>query len=569
MDALPSLIAKAQSAYDPYAPQAMLKSLDDVRQVALRARGSATGDAEASLAELVDRANRAILLASGIGIEAVVDHETWAAEEPIRPTVNVYNRALPRLDIAVRFGAPENREPKTRAIARSESASFVDTLRQANLGPLWWLARPRAGDIFGVPIIAKPEDELSGFSAVVFGSAGVGLAVTQPVVYRYADPIKGEIQRPIAIVPAVSLAVDEPVQYVPANRIFDRPIRVVVRSASNHPRSVRVSLQLPAGLSADSTTRTIGLPDHAGNFGAEGEPLGVPGGRSVAGGSPVRMVEFRVHGTLPEGRYEIAAVAETEGQRYESGYTLVDYDHIRPQRLFRRAAVSVSAVSLQVAPGLNVAYVPGVGDNVAPMVRQLGIPLTVIEPDKLATADLARYTTIVVGTRAYESSPALVAANPRLLDFARNGGTLVVQYGQFEMMSPGIMPYPITIVRPGDRVTEEDAPVRVTDPGSPILNGPNKIGPRDWEGWVQERSLYMPRTHDERYRSMLSMNDPGEPANDGAILIAPLGKGTYVYTTLALFRQLPAGVPGGARIIANLLSADQRAAGTPPSPPKP
>jgi hypothetical protein len=226
-------------------------------------------------------------------------------------------------------------------------------------------------------------------------------------------------------------------------------------------------------------------------------------------------------------------------------------------------------VNVQVAAGLNVAYIPGVGDNVAPMLEQLGVPVTIVEPEKVAAADLSRFTTVVVGPRAYESSPALVAANPKLLDFARHGRTLVVQYGQFEMANPGMMPYPVTIVRPGDRVTEEDAPVRVTDPTSPLLSIPNRIGPDDWTGWVQERSLYMPRTHDPRYRTLLSMNDTGEQPNDAAILVAPLGSGTYVYTTLALFRQLPAGVPGGARLFVNLLSADQRSAGPPPAPPKP
>jgi hypothetical protein len=203
------------------------------------------------------------------------------------------------------------------------------------------------------------------------------------------------------------------------------------------------------------------------------------------------------------------------------------------------------------------------------MLAQLGVPITIVEPDKIAATDLSRFTTVVIGPRAYETSPSLVAANPKLFDFARRGRTLVVQYGQFEMANPGMMPYPITFVRPGDRVTEENAPVRIIDASSPILNAPNRIERTDWQGWVQERSLYMPRTHDERYRTMLSMNDTGEQPNDGAILIAPLGSGTYVYTTLALFRQLPAGVPGGARLFVNLLSADQRSATTPPSTPKP
>jgi hypothetical protein len=160
-----------------------------------------------------------------------------------------------------------------------------------------------------------------------------------------------------------------------------------------------------------------------------------------------------------------------------------------------------------------------------------------------------------VGTRAYEAHPELAAANARLLDWVRRGGTMVVQYGQYEMTRPGIMPYPITLSRPAARVTEENAPVRIPKPDSPLLNWPNKITTADWSGWVQERSLYMPSTFDSHYTPIVSMNDPGEPANDGAILVTPLGKGTYVYTTLSLFRQLPAGNPGGARLFVNLLGA--------------
>lgn len=569
-DAIPAALAAVERAYDPMAPEKMLPALDTVRQIATRAQREAGSDAAASLEVLLARVNRATLLASGIGIDANVDHETWAAEEPIRPSVTVYNRVLPMLEMDVKYSSgSSNGEPAPRRIARAGSVTFADTIRRTALTEPWWLERPRLGDIFGVPIIARPEDEIQSISATVYGQVmpGMTTSVVQPLVYRYADPIKGEIQRPIAVVPAISVTVDQPVQYVPAGRSFDRAIRVELRSASNHARTVRVSLELPKGLTADSASRTIGLPDYAGNFGSEGEPQGLS--RRVAGSSPIRSVEFRVRGTLPEGRHTIAAVAESDGKKYTTGYTLIDYDHIRPQRLYRDATIGLSAVDVKTATGLNVAYVPGVGDNVAPMLQQLGIPVTIVEPDRVAFTDLSRFTTVVVGTRAYESSPALVASNPRLLDFARRGGTLVVQYGQFEMANPGIMPYPVVLARPGDRVTEEDAEVRVTDPSSPILNTPNKIGPRDWAGWVQERALYMPRSHDERYRSMLSMNDTGEQPNDGAILVAPVGKGTYVYTTLSLFRQLPAGIPGGARLVANLLSADQRAAGAPQPAPRP
>lgn len=571
VDSIPAAIASVRRAFDPFAPEKLLEPLGRVRRLVTGAGPARDEDARATLTELARRVDRAIQLASGVGIEATASRETWAVEEPVRVSTNLYNRSG---DVPMTLCAALD----VRGVASCKQAAplsavqFSDTLAGSQL-PItepWWLTRPRFGDIFGVPIIASPEDEVRGLVAEVSGDvAGAKLNVTQPVVYRFADPVKGEIQRPIAIVPAVSVTVDQPIQYVPANKSFDRVVRVALRSASSHPRTVRVSLTLPAGLKADSASQTIGLSDYAGNFGGEGEPQGIPGGRAIAGNSPIRTVEFHVSGKLPSGRHEISAVAESEGKRYTNGYTLIEYDHIRPQRLFHEATLELSAVDVQVASGLRVGYIPGVGDNVAPMLEQLGIPLTIIEPAKVPTTDLSSFTTIVVGPRAYESSPALVAANPKLLEFARRGHTLVVQYGQFEMSNPGMMPYPITIVRPGDRVTEEDAAVRITDPTSPILNTPNRIGPADWSGWVQERSLYMPRTHDERYRTMISMNDTREAPNDGAILVAPLGKGTYVYTTLALFRQLPAGVSGGARIFANLLSADQRAAGSPPSPPKP
>jgi LmbE family N-acetylglucosaminyl deacetylase len=571
IDSIPAAITAAQRAYSPYAPDRMLPELGRVRRLAVDARAAGERDAEASLAELERRANDAIVLASAVGIDVTADHEAWAEEEPVRVTATVYNRGSAHaMTAGVEFSGPNALVVPSAPVAPLAAEQLGGTTRFTGLTEPWWLTLPRRGDYFAMPIIAAPEDERRWPWAHVSGTVdGVPFSVVKPLVYRYADPVKGEIQHPIAIVPAVSVTVDQPVQYVPANRRFDRVVRVELRSASGHARAVRVSLELPPGLAADSASRTVGLPDYAGNFGGEGEPQGIPGGRPVPGNSPIRVVEFHVSGTLSAGRHTIAAVAESDGRRYTRGYTLVEYDHIRPQRLFRDARIDLSAVDVQIARSLNVAYVRGVGDNVAPMLEQLGVQLTIIEPNKLAAADLSRFTTVVIGPRAYESSPALVAANPRLFDFARRGGTLVVQYGQFEMANPAMMPYPITIVRPGDRVTEEDAPVRVIDPSSPLLASPNRIGAADWAGWVQERSLYMPRTHDDRYRAPLSMNDTGEQPNDGAILVAPLGKGTYVYTTLALFRQLPAGVPGAARLFVNLLSADHRSAGAPALPPKP
>jgi hypothetical protein len=201
-----------------------------------------------------------------------------------------------------------------------------------------------------------------------------------------------------------------------------------------------------------------------------------------------------------------------------------------------------------------VAYVPGVSDNVAPALADLGLPVTVLDPEALGTADLSRFTHVVVGPRAYEANAALRANNARLLAWARAGGTMLVQYGQYEMTRPGVMPYPVTLGRPAQRVTLEDAPVTAAADAR-VLQTPNRLTAADWQGWVQERATYMPATADAAYRPAVSLNDPDEPANPNGILIAPVGRGTYVYVTLALFRQLPAGVPGAARLVANLLAA--------------
>jgi hypothetical protein len=360
-----------------------------------------------------------------------------------------------------------------------------------------------------------------------------------PIVYRFADPAKGERRRPIASVPPITVLFDREMEYAPAGVQLDRMVRAFVRSAAPTERRVAVSLHLPRprSLSTDSADRAVILP-----------------------GSGAATLYFRVRGSLAPGVHRISLAAMADDQAFTWGFFPIEYEHIRPQRFYRPAVVEISAVDVNVPSTLKVAYISGVGDNVAPMLQQLGVPVTVIDAAALPVADLSRFTTLVIGPRAYESNDALVANAAAVLGFARRGGTVVVQYGQHEMMQPGIMPYPVTIERRADRVTEEDSPVRVTDAASRVLTYPNRITERDFTGWVQERALYMPRSFDARYHAPLSMNDPGEPPNQGAILVAPVGRGTYVYTTISFFRQLPAGHPGAARLFVNLLAAGRQPA---------
>jgi LmbE family N-acetylglucosaminyl deacetylase len=396
----------------------------------------------------------------------------------------------------------------------------------------WWLATPRVGDLYSVPVSRVAEDErvASPMEHIHLDDPPITLDV--PVMRRMGDPTRGEVDRPLAVVPPVSVTLDQVVAYVPARAHVDRTLHVLLRSGSARPRDVALSMHLPAGMATDSATWHMTLPA----FG-------------------VRRVDVPIHGALAAGSAQLGVTVVCDGQTFGAGYIPIEYDHIRPQKLYRPATIDLRAVDITVPADLTVAYIPGVGDNIEPALEQLGLRVTVVDPAALATSDLSRFHTVVVGPRAYEASTDLRANNARLLDYARRGGTLVVQYGQYEMTDGLLMPYPITLNRPHDRVTDEDAPVRVLDARSPLLVGPNRITDADFAGWLQDRSLYMPHTFDPRYHPILSMNDPGEPPNDGGILIASLGRGTYIYTTLAFFRQLPAGVPGAARLFVNLLAA--------------
>jgi LmbE family N-acetylglucosaminyl deacetylase len=506
-------------------------------------------DLDRALDVLRDRVYHALAIATGVAVEAQVDRQLIATGDSAALTVTVYNRGRRAVSAAPVFLA-------TSCTPNATSGSRVDDAEQIlpdssrvwkgrvcagadiNDGP-WWLRTPRQGDVFSTPIRGIAEGDASRGEAARVAialtgeSAGNDFAVDAPIVYRYADPVRGDVSRPIGFVPEISVTLDRAVEYAPARAPLVRQVRVEVRSNVRVARDVRVSLTLPSGLRADSASRTVTLLD----------------------AGAVRSATFTVRGELPPGRHTIGVVAESNGKRYARGYTPVEYDHIRPQRLYRDATVAIEAVDLKIPPDAVIAYIQGVGDNSAPMLQQLGLHVTTLNPADIPKTDLTRYNAIVVGTRAYESNDALVANNAALLDYVKRGGTMVVQYGQYEMQNPGIMPYPITLGRPADRVTDEGSPVQILDPKARVLTYPNAISPADFAGWIQDRSLYMPRTHANQYGAVVTTNDPGEKPNDGGILVAKYGSGTYVYTTLAFFRQLPNGVPGAARLFVNLLAA--------------
>ena len=471
---------------------------------------------------------------SGVAIEAISDRQYVALGDSARVTVTIYNRARSPITVAAPPATANGNGSATISVAPDSTYRWITYVRGERVTQPWWLVTPRNGDLFSPAIgrVSEDEREKDDWLRVPVTIPGVAQAdVRVPVVFRLADAVRGDVQRPLSVAPAISVTLNSPVEIARANTALDRYFNVTLRSALMSAQPVQVSLLLPAGLAADSASRVVML-DSVGT----------------------RTTSFRVRGHLAAGVHTVTASASLNGVSYNIGFVPIDYEHITPQRQYRDATVRIAAIDASFPANLSVAYVPGVGDNVAPALRQLGIPVTIVEPVSIPTVDFSRFSTVVVGPRAYEAHRELMDNNPYLLEFARRGGTLVVQFGQFEMMRPGVMPYPITINRPHDRVTEENAPVTMLDVASPALRSPNRITDGDFSGWVQERGLYMPRTFDDSYRPLLAMSDPDAPVSRGAVLVTPYGRGMYVYTTLAFFRQVPAGVSGATRLFVNLLS---------------
>ena len=259
--------------------------------------------------------------------------------------------------------------------------------------------------------------------------------------------------------------------------------------------------------------------------------------------------------SLKPGRdtLRLAAVLE-DGRRFDLAVPVVDYPHIRATPRPVPARVAVQTADLRLPPLKRVGYVRGASDRVPEFLRQVGVPLEMLGRRAARAGDLGRYDAIVIGSRAYEIDPALVRANRRLLDYVRNGGLLIVQYQQAGVLRGQARPLPARDGPAADRVTDETAAVTLLDPASPVFNAPNKIGAADWEGWVQERGLYFAHTWDPAYKPLLVDEGPGHRGPPGEPAGGRVGKGVYVYTGLALFRQLPAGVPGAYRLFANLLA---------------
>lgn len=401
----------------------------------------------------------------------------------------------------------------------------------------YYLALPRDGSMYRWPADARSywgEPFGPPLIEARLGFGDLGEPLVREAVRRVNDQARGEVRRPLVLVPRVDVRIDRDTVLVPIGASGPLRFTVTLTHGALDSTAGQVRLEVPAGWT---------------------QPEPQPFRFTRQDEREAFVFELRPPATLAPGRFEVHAVAITEaGERFDAGHVVVDYPHVRPRVMLRSAAASIVAARIELPALRRVGYVRGAADRVPEALAAAGVPIELLDSVALDRGALSGFDAIIVGPRAYETDSALVTHNARLLDYARRGGLLIVQYQQYQFIAGRFAPYPLTIAQPHDRVTDESAPVQALLPRHPSLVAPNAIGPDDWSGWGQERGLYFARTWDARYAAVVASHDPGEPPREGGLLVAPLGQGTYVYTGLAFFRQLPAGVPGAFRLFANLLA---------------
>lgn len=506
--------------------------------------GSGSEQLRTTLADQEGRLGTALLAAAGVIAEAFADDDLIVAGQNLEINVEIWNGGVDtaevrRLTLRSPAGTQDAPPSIVPAATLGRHRFSVTVPAEAPPSRLYFLRAPRDPGFYSWPAASAERGTPLGrpVASVTIELNVAGQTVTREleVVYRFADQARGEVRRPLFVVPAVGVHLEPGTTVWPLDRNGGTSFTVRVRGEEPDGVNGRVRLVVPEGWSVEPAEADFAL--------------------SAPGSAAAVDFELRIPEGVEPGPYIVSAVADADdGRSYSEGYSIIDYPHIRRSVLFSQAQARIEAFELSIRGDLKVGYVPGAGDAVADAIAAMGVAVEILDDRAVATADLSAYDVIVLGIRTYETNPTLLANSERFLDWARAGGTLISQYQQYTYFNGDYAPYPLRARRPHDRVTDESAPVALLSVDHPALNWPNRIGPEDFVGWVQELGLYFPYEWDARYEPLLESADPGEEPKRGGLLVAPLGDGLYVYTGLSLFRQLPAGVPGAYRLLANLLS---------------
>ncbi len=565
------------------------KAIEKVKASNVAAKNQLLFPLENKELEFNDAMNKAL----GLSIEALVDpdkpaaspvgfmqsRETFATANPgqkFQSTVSLANRSDVKVDVIQLFLSGESLDSETKSInaegeKKNSNAKSPDYEVIVKYG---W--NPKVAITQNKQISAKYEikisdkatsskphwfrdselrDHLYKINALDFVNQSVTPpSVTGNVFYRYANELFalsqslqtsfiarpfGEQRRLLTVAPAINIQMTPRVGIVALNAAkSEATVNVSVSSNAKSKAEGKVKLRVPAGWNVTPAEQPF-------SFAREGEKS-----------------NFTFTVAIPKlaanQDYKIQAVAEYNGKEYTEGYEVIAHRDLEPRHLYRNATMDMRGVDVSVAPNLHVGYVMGVGDKVPEALAQIGVKVTMLGANELATGNLDQFDAVVIGIRASAVRDDLKAYNKHLLEYVERGGNVVWQYQTPEFDEAAYGPYPYKMGRNPEEVSEEDARVTMLDATNPIFNFPNKITPTDFDGWVEERGSKWWGEWDARYKPLLESHDREQPLQKGGMMYAEYGKGTWVYAGYAFYRQLPAGVEGAYRLFANLISLKKR-----------
>ncbi len=397
----------------------------------------------------------------------------------------------------------------------------------------YWLVEPGTLGTYRVDdqlLRGTPENKPVINVVYALDVMGRKINFSSPLIYKWNDPVDGELYRPFIVTPPVFVKIPESVYIFSDDQA--KSVDITVKSGKADIKGA-VKLKVPAGwkVSPASFPVDLSLKEEEAHFSFSVLP---PAGESVG---------------------DFQAVVTIDGKDYNRTLETIKYDHIPTQVIMSPSTSRLVKIDIK-RKGNVIAYIQGAGDAIPASLREIGYEVWEMKDDEITPENLAKVDAVVLGVRALNTNDRSKFYMPDLLNYVKQGGTMIVQYNtNFRLKTDDFAPYPLELSR--DRVTEEDAEVKILDAKHALMNTPNKITEADFEGWVQERGLYFPDKWDEHYEALLSSHDKGEDAKNGGLLVAKYGKGNYIYTGYSWFRQLPAGVPGAFRLFVNMVSLGQ------------
>jgi len=517
--------------YDYLAPHKSVKQLVEIRKL-IRSTNDEYWKA-IKLAELD------LILESCLGLyaEAYADVQTTTPKDNIELTLECTNRsAIPVSIQGFRVSNTDLDTSFTESLEDNEQKKWFKTIRVPVVGtsePYWINDKAEFGmfhvaDPSKIGMPETPRELQAEFELNIYGET---ITLKKDIIHKYTDRVAGEVIEPLEIVQDVSVRIENGSYFFSSNT--EQTVKAYVKAGKeNVSGTVR--------LDADAKGWQITPAMHTFNITQKGDEA---------------VYEFKVRPPIQQSIAEISVTADVAGRTISTESIVIDYDHITKQTVNVPAKSKTVKIELETG-AKNIGYIDGAGDKVAESLRLVGYNVTNLPIESLSADNLNGYDAIMIGIRALNTKKELKFKMKELLKYVEMGGNLVIQYNTTRGLKiEDYTPYPLKLSR--DRVSDENAEVRILAPEHPVLNYPNKITSEDFDGWIQERGLYFPNEWDSKYTAILSMNDINEDPKDGSLLIAPHGKGYFVYTGISWFRELPAGVPGAFRLLSNILALKQ------------